>query len=133
MFISAGTGHELVPDELAPAIPALRSTDGQAGDAVAQVKLFCASFTWFLTEADVDPTSEDFGLAFGLVVNGDIAELGSFHLQELASLDHPAPLVLGVERDFYFTPVPLRDLRTAGEQVPVSSAEFLFRERTARP
>lgn len=126
MFHSSATGMDLLTAEQAETMPRLYSTDGQGGDAQARVKLFCASFTWFVTEADVDT-----GEAFGLVVNGDIAELGYFDLNELAALNRPARFVIGVERDLHFRPVALRDLRTAGETVPASSAEFLFRKATA--
>lgn len=121
-FFSAATGMELVSDEQAKTMPALYSTDGQGGDAIARVKLFCGSFTWFVTEADLDT-----GLAFGLTVTGDTAELGYFDLNEIAALNRPHPFVLGAERDLYFAPVPLRDLRTAGQHVPSGPAEFLFR------
>lgn len=126
MFRSAATRMDLVTADQAATMPALYSTDGQGGDAQARVKLFCASYTWYITEADLAT-----GEAFGLVVNGDTAELGYFDLNELAALNRPAPFVIGVERDLYFTPVALRDLRSAGETIPASSAEFLFRKATA--
>ena len=97
--------HDLMPADLAAQIPALYTTDGQGDDAIAHIKLFTpdSSWTWYLTEYDRDE-----GLCFGLVI-GLETELGYFSLDELRAVR--GPLGLRIERDLYFQPTPLRDIR----------------------
>lgn len=85
-------------------LPAIGSTDGQGGDAVAVVKFFdpTGSWTWYATEYNPE-TGEFFGL-----VDGHEKELGYFQLEELASFR--GRFGLGIERDRYFSPKPLREI-----------------------
>lgn len=88
-------------------LPALRATDGQGDEALAQVKFFSpwGSWTWYAME--FDPAE---GLFFGLV-KGDcpIPELGYFSLAELEAVR--GPWGLKIERDRHFRPTPLVDLK----------------------
>ena len=84
-------------------LPALYSQDGKGGDAIAVVKFFdpTGSWTWYATEFDGEDTF------FGLV-DGHEKELGYFSLSELKSVR--GRFGLGIERDRYFTPKPLKEI-----------------------
>ena len=75
-------------------------------------KVFCKFFlpmtdwTWYVTEFD----GKD--LFFGYVV-GDYRELGYFSLSELIGIE--GPYGLGVERDLYFEPKPLSEIKKLHE------------------
>jgi len=77
------------------------------GNPVAVIRLFHppSGWEWYIAEADRQ-TRE----AFGLVVGQEI-ELGYFSLDELAEI-RP----FRVERDLYFHPCPLKDIRRVIEQ-----------------
>jgi len=93
---------KLLSQEARDRLPALYTTDGQR-DPIAQVKFFAtfADWTWYATEFDGEDTF--FGLVFG-----HVAELGYFSLAELESR---AKALHQVERDLYFTPIPLSEVR----------------------
>jgi hypothetical protein len=92
-----------VPDELRPTIAKLYATEGEP-DPMCQVKLFTpdANWTWYIIEWDGDD------LCFGFVVGLD-QELGYFSLAEIDNVR--GGLGLPVERDLYFTPCRLSDVR----------------------
>ncbi len=87
-------------------LPALGSQDGLGKEAVAQVKFFTpdSNWTWYATEFEPET-----GTFFGLV-QGDEDELGYFNLHELESVR--GRLNLPVERDRYFTPTKLNEIRS---------------------
>lgn len=93
---------ELLPEDIRKALPPLYATESEK-DPEAQVKFFTpdSNWTWYAIEFDGDD------LFFGLAV-GFEAELGYFRLSELESAR--GPLGLPVERDLYFTPMPLSKL-----------------------
>lgn len=97
---------ELIPADLRSQLPPLYSQDGNP-DAIAYVKLFTpdANWTWFVTEFDGQNT------CFGLV-RAQYEELGYFTLSELQALR--GELGLKIERDLYFQPTPLSQLRKQG-------------------
>lgn len=114
---------ELLTKELRRKLPPLGAQDGKGDDAVAFVKYFdpCGSWTWWATEAnalltdgrevplkDAPETGVEDIIFFGLV-NGFEVELGEFSLNELKSVK--GPLGLGIERDLYYTPTKLGDIR----------------------
>lgn len=72
------------------------------------VKFFTpdANWTWYAISASPDPETGDVQF-FGLV-QGLATEYGYFWLSELKKIK--GPLGLNVERDKWFTPVPLNDL-----------------------
>jgi hypothetical protein len=86
------------------ALPKLYATEEQGDDAMAVVKFFdpSGSWTWFAVEYDGDDTF------FGLV-DGFELELGYFSLSELKSVR--GKLGLGIERDRYFTPTSIGELK----------------------
>jgi hypothetical protein len=90
-------------------LPKLGSGEKLGMKALAQVKFFTpdAHWTWYASEFD----GED--LFFGLVI-GDFIEFGSFSLSELASVR--GGLGLPIERDKFFEPTPLGELKTKHEQ-----------------
>jgi len=96
---------KLLPKALEAKLPPLYSQDGKGDAAIAHVKFFTpdANWTWYASE--YDPVDKVF---FGLV-DGFEMELGYFSLEELESIR--GLLGLAVERDIYFTPVPLCSLR----------------------
>jgi len=95
---------KLLPKALEAKLPPLYSQDGKGDAAIAHVKFFTpdANWTWYASE--YDPVDKVF---FGLV-DGFEMELGYFSLDELESIR--GLLGLSVERDIYFTPVPLCSL-----------------------
>ena len=94
----------LLTKALRKALPPLYSQEELGDDAKVVVKFFnpTGSWTWYATEFD----GED--RFFGLV-DGFEAELGYFSLSELAS--YTSPLGLGIERDMYWTPKTLGEVR----------------------
>lgn len=100
--------HALMTRKLAAAIPPLRA-HARAEDpdaALAPAKLFSPynGWIWYITEMDPDT-----GECFGLVV-GHEAEMGYFDLTELSETN-VFGIVPAVERDLYWTPQTLREIR----------------------
>lgn len=86
-------------------LPALYSGENiPLDDKICQVKFFhpFCSMTWYATE--YDPES---GVFFGWVENGQFSEWGNFSLQEMKDLKVRG---LGMERDMYFSPKPMKDI-----------------------
>jgi hypothetical protein len=105
--------HKLLTAEIAEKLPALRSTDGGAAEALVVCKFFTpdSSWTWYVLEGEPEAEGADW-MFFGLVV-GHEAEFGYVSLAELATLR--GPMGLPVERDCYWTPAPLREVVEGGE------------------
>ena len=84
-------------------LPQLYSTE-KVADPVVQVKFFTpwTNWTWYATEFDGKDTF------FGWVV-GHEKELGYFSLKELESVRGPYGLT--IERDRYFEPRPLSEVK----------------------
>jgi len=97
---------ELLPAELAAKLPPLYSQE-ESPDPIVQVKFFTpdSNWTWYATEYDPDER-----LFFGLVV-GFEAELGYFSLGDLE--DVRGPLELSIERDEWWTPKALSEVKTS--------------------
>jgi len=95
---------KLLTKAIEKALPPLYSQDDKGDDAVAYAKFFhpASSWTWYATE--YDPESRVF---FGLVI-GFETELGYFSLDELESVRVRG---LGIERDLYFKPTTLGEIR----------------------
>ena len=108
---SGKRGHQLMTEKLADAIPAIGATENVADydQVLARAKLFSpfSNWTWYITEMDRE-TGQCFGLVEGLET-----ELGYFDLSELAETT-----VLGgvpaVERDLYWQPMTLGEIKDAG-------------------
>ncbi|MCL4486824.1 MAG: DUF2958 domain-containing protein [Chloroflexi bacterium] len=94
---------QLLTQELRDKLPALGATEKE-DDPSAIVKFFTpdSNWTWFATEFDGEDTF------FG-AVSGAEFELGYFSLSELQELR--GPFGLAVERDLYFKPTPLSQIR----------------------
>lgn len=94
---------ELLTKELREKLPKLYATEN-VKDPIAQVKFFTpwSSWTWYATEYDGEDTF--FGLVYGFE-----RELGYSSLSELEKTR--GPMGLRIERDLYFTPKPLSELR----------------------
>lgn len=95
---------KLLTKALESQLSRLYANDGRGNEAMVIVKFFTpdSNWTWYATE--YDPIERVF---FGLVDGLDM-ELGYFSLDELESLR--GPLGLPIERDIYFTSVPLSSL-----------------------
>lgn len=95
---------ELLPKDVQDKLPPLYSQDGKGMGAIAQVKFFTpdSSWTWWATEYDTETR-----IFFGLV-EGFERELGYFSLDELQ--EARGPLGLGIERDLYWDPKPLKEV-----------------------
>ena len=100
---------ELLPAEIAADLPALYATEHEA-DPVCHVKLFTPDAGYTLWATEYDPHER---LFFGYVRNGFDGELGYVSLDELESVR--GPLGLPMERDLYFTPMRLSQVRKAAE------------------
>jgi hypothetical protein len=96
--------NRLLPPSVLETLPAWRATANE-DDPIATVKLFLpdTAWTWYIVEFDGDDT------CFGLVIGHEV-EAGYFLLSELEALRSPL-LRLLVERDLYFKPTPLSELR----------------------
>lgn len=111
---------ELLDQKTRETLPPLYSGEKLGLSALAQVKFFTpdSNWTWYGSEFD----GED--VFFGLV-DGFELELGYFSLSELK--EARGPLGLPIERDRYFTPTSLKDLKQMherarrGEQPPESA------------
>ena len=92
---------QLLTNELREALPELYATEHDA-DPLVQAKFFAtwSNWTWYVLEFDGEDTF------FGLAV-GHVAELGYFSLAELAAGRGRTQ----VERDLYFKPTPLSEVR----------------------
>ncbi len=102
---------ELIPKDIEATIPALYSQE-HVLDPVAVVKLFdpCGRYTLFVLEGSRQPNGDL--LFFGFCrspLGPDCDELGYVTLRELERVR--GPLGLGVERDLYFKPTPLSEIR----------------------
>jgi hypothetical protein len=98
-------GVKLMTKEIKKQIPVLGGQDGKGIDAIVYVKWFnpAGPQTWWITE--YDPNEE---IAFGYVQGMYEEEWGTFSLHEIQNVRVPI-LGLGIERDLYFTPKPLRE------------------------
>jgi hypothetical protein len=94
---------KLIPKALARKLPPLYATEN-IQNPIVQCKFFYPDFdwTWYGIEFDGDD------IFFGFV-DGDFPELGYFCLKEL--LNTRGKLGLSIERDLYFEPCPLSELR----------------------
>ena len=100
---------ELLDGESRAALPKLYANEALGPDAIAPVKFFTpdSNWTWWPTEFDGDD------LFFGLV-SGFEVELGYFRLSELEGVR--GPLNLPIERDLYYTPKTLAELKATHQQ-----------------
>lgn len=101
---------ELLPGELRALLPKLYANEKLGLEAVALLKFFTpdSNWTWYPTEYDGDD------VFFGLVSGFDV-ELGYFSLSELESV--LGRLNLPIERELYFKPTTLRELKQYHEQL----------------
>lgn len=99
-------GHKLLTKELEAGLPAMYSTDGQGAEALVVVHFFSPYSGWDWYGLEYDPETRTF---FGWV-DGHTGEYGYFRLDELESATL-AGGVPAVERDLYWTPVRLGDVR----------------------
>lgn len=100
-----GDAYDYVPHWMT--VPRLYTTDGES-DPLVVVKLFTpwSSWTWHVIEHDPDD-----GTAFGLV-EGLETEMGYFSISELREVN--GPFGLRIERDLWFAPKPLSQVRAGG-------------------
>lgn len=96
---------KLLTQEIRKKLPPLYANDGKPAEEVFPVVKFFTpdgSWTWYATEFDGDDTF------FGLV-DGHEKELGYFSLSELQKAR--GPMGLPIERDLYWTPKSLAELK----------------------
>ena len=121
---------KLLTEELRKQLPPLYSQEHEP-DPLVICKFFhpLSPWTWYAYEGspvdangyyDTDKEKVDF-VFFGWV-NGDFPELGYFSLSELESVN---VLGLGIERDLYFTPMRLSEVKQLHAQTPPSSPPTL--------
>src|SRR5689334_4169954 len=97
--------YEFFPPPVAATLPPLYAQEDLGENAIVHVKFFTpdSSWTWYATE--YDPAEHRF---FGLVM-GHETEYGYFLLDELQSAR--GPLGLAIERDMYWTPKTIAEVR----------------------
>lgn len=98
---------KLLTKELIKKLPKLYETEGKAEDEkMCIAKLFnpTGAGTWYIVEYD-----EEERLAYGLVELGYYPELGYFRMEELEKAK--LPFGLKIERDRYWKPQPLSEVR----------------------
>ena len=98
---------KLITEELRKALPPLYSQENEK-DPMVICKFFlpATKWTWYAIEFDGDD------LLFGYIA-GEFPELGYVSLSELEKLD--GPFGLGVERDLYFEPTRLSEIKRENE------------------
>jgi Protein of unknown function (DUF2958) len=96
----------LLTKALEAALPPLYSQENNP-DPLCRVKFFTPTSNWTWYGIEYDPVERRF---FGLV-DGFEKELGYFTLDELESVK--GPLGLGIERDLWFKPTRLSELKGA--------------------
>jgi hypothetical protein len=106
--------HILMTDEIKEKLPDLYSNEEIGLDAIALVKYFhvLSNWTWYASEYRED--EELGGIFFGLVV-GFAVEFGLFTLSELEEIGKDGR-TLPVERDLYYQPKTLKELKEMHEQ-----------------
>lgn len=118
MFLGGDGGRVsvLLPDDLRRSLPTLYETE-RSDNPTVHAKFFTpwTNWTWYVIEFD----GED--LFFGLV-EGHEVELGYFRLSELAEVVGPGGL--GIERDEFFKPAPLREVKAAIERKGLGTPFF---------
>lgn len=97
--------NKLIPQTLLSNIPDLYETERET-NPLCYVKLFTpdSCFTWYIIEL----SKENGNLCYGYV-EGIENELGYFLLEEIESVR--GSLGLSVERDLYFEPTPLSQIK----------------------
>lgn len=107
-----GENMQLLTEEIKAILPALYAQEHEK-DPMVYVKFFdpTGSWTWYATEGE-ETDSGDF-MFFGYVI-GFEAELGYFTLSQLVSAKRNARGIqaLPIERDLYFTPCRLSEVKT---------------------
>ncbi len=95
---------ELLPKSIRETLPELYANEEIGLAAQAMVKFFTpdSNWTWYGSEFDGEDTF------FGLVI-GFVPELGYFSLSELT--EARGPMGLPIERDMFFEPKSLQELR----------------------
>lgn len=89
----------------------LYSQDGKRENAICIVKFFLCvgSWTWYILERENDTL-------YGITINGEgEGEFGYISLNELQNL-RATRLGLSVERDIYFEPTKLKDIKDSNLQ-----------------
>jgi len=96
---------KLIPQKLLSEIPDLYETENTL-DPICQVKLFSpdSDWTWYIIELSKIDVNRCFGY-----VKGMDNELGYFTLEELETVH--GPLGLSIERDIWFKPTRLSQLK----------------------
>lgn len=99
----------LLDDEIRAKLPPLASTETLGLEAIALVKFFApdSHWIWYVVEFDGDD------MLFGLMAGFEI-ELGYFSLTDLE--DVPDPSRPPIERDLYYEPKTLAELKRLHEQ-----------------
>lgn len=110
---------KMMTKEIANRLPKLYSQENNPNPTV-HVKFFApvGNWTWFATEGQEEEVETENGpvktwLFFGYVVGHD-NELGYFNLHELESVR--LPMGLKIERDRWFKPTPLNDIKSLYEK-----------------
>lgn len=99
---------KLLTKTLQKQLPALYSQE-EVEDPIVRAHFFnpCGAANWWVTEGSTQ--DEDY-IMFGLCDLGfGFPELGYVSMSEMQSVK--GPLGIGIERDLYWTPVPLSEVR----------------------
>ncbi len=102
--------QQLLPKELLATIPPLYANEATPlKDAIIRAKFFLGSFTWLVTECEVQDNDI---LFFGYVINHaypDGSEWGYSSFNEMRKVKLFS--TVGIERDLYFSPCKFSDYK----------------------
>ena len=116
-------GHSLMPKSVGAKIPPLGAhadkTTEEMNELRPHAKLFTpmSNWTWYIMEWDAE-TGECYGLVLGYE-----QEPGYFHLDEISEATALGGMILLVERDCFWEPQTLGEIKDAWEALPVGSQE----------
>ena len=108
---------QLLTKEIRNKLPRLYAQDGKGDKAIVYVKFFgiwsLGHWTWYVTEGEpvLDDNGKEIDFRFFGYVKGDYPEMGYFHLSELQNAKAMGGRLPLVERDMYFKPKPLNQVK----------------------
>ena len=105
----------MLTKEIRNRIPKIGTQDGLGEKAIIHVKFFTpwSNWTWYALEGEpvLDEDGNETDFTFFGYVEGLENEYGSFSLNEIGSVR--GPIGLRIERDRYFGPQPLSNVKRA--------------------
>lgn len=106
---------KLLTKEIRKNLPKLYSQDGKGDKAIVHVKFFTpwSFWTWYVTEGEpvLDEDGNEIDFEFFGWVEGLENEYGYFTMNQIQSVRGPGGL--RIERDKFFVPKPIKEIKRA--------------------